>query len=417
MSDSQGSARFGVFGVPNFARYFASQLITHTGVWFQNLTVALIIVGETGSAGALGWVTVAQFAPMLLLGGWAGRLADRFAPRTILLMATAAAMVVALLLLVAIGDGEGAQGTATGHTNLLAVYGLLFVGGIAQAFERVAGQAIIYEVVGPQLLHKAVVVATTCISAGRSLGPGLAGLAFLAWGGQGCLAINAAACAVAFLALVWVRPARLHARRINAVRATTWENLRVVGANRPLVALLIVNVLVTIAAMNMNIVITSTVTLDFDGGAGELGLAHVINAVGAVVGAAVVARAAAIGVGALAPAAVCLAVALAVNGAAPSLTAFLWLAPILGIGVGVYNAVLQSAAQSSVAPEHIGRTMALVSIGNYGMAPVGAIAIGFLIDHSSGRSAFFVGATTALLCAIFLYFFIVRPNRKGGTLS
>jgi len=43
--------------------------------------------------------------------------------------------------------------------------------------------------------------------------------------------------------------------------------------------------------------------------------------------------------------------------------------------------------------------MSFVTIGNYGMVPIGALLIGWVIDVSSGRIALLGGGVAALLCA------------------
>ncbi|WP_373457637.1 MFS transporter [Microbacterium murale] len=87
------------------------------------------------------------------------------------------------------------------------------------------------------------------------------------------------------------------------------------------------------------------------------------------------------------------------NAAAPSLTWFLIAAPLLGLGIGFYNSVLNATAQQAVAPSNIGQMMSLMNIGNYGVVPFGALLLGWIIDLSSGRVALAVGGVAALLAA------------------
>ncbi|MCT4574512.1 MFS transporter, partial [Bacillus thuringiensis] len=69
------------------------QLLSNTGVWFQNLALQLVVLGATGSAQALSGITLAQFLPIFLLGLPAGRLMEHVAPRTVLLMTSLASAV------------------------------------------------------------------------------------------------------------------------------------------------------------------------------------------------------------------------------------------------------------------------------------------------------------------------------------
>ncbi|WP_092104638.1 MFS transporter [Brevibacterium sandarakinum] len=92
--------------------------------------------------------------------------------------------------------------------------------------------------------------------------------------------------------------------------------------------------------------------------------------------------------------------ALAVNAAAPTLTLFLLAAPTLGVGLGYYQGIVNAAAQESVPPRFIGRMMSWVTLGSYGMVPFGALAMGWVIDASSGRVALGVSSASVLACAV-----------------
>lgn len=397
------SRRLGALGQPNFALYFGGQLVSNTGTWFQNLAISLVVLQITGSASALAFVTVAQFGPVLLFGALAGRLADAVRPRTILIVTSlTAAIVTAGLGFAVAGDDP----------NLILLYGLIAISGSAQTFERIAAQAIIFELVGPALLQNAVVLSTIYVSAARSIGPGLAGVAFLTMGPSACLFINAISFGAVVIALLLIRPRRLHMRPLpDGARASTLATIGRLAHNRPLLILLIVNVIVTVFAMNMNVVLTTVVTLDFGGDARELGLVHTLNAIGAITGGILLTRARHVGVSLLVPACFAFALVLLINAAIPTLLLFLVVAPLLGLGLGFYQGVLNSAAQGASAPHEIGRTMSLVTMGNFGVAPFGAVLIGLIIDLTTGQTAFVVGATACLVCVALVYFAVVRPAR------
>ncbi len=396
-------APFAAFRSGNFTRYFTGQLVSNVGLWFQNLALSLVVLELTDSARALALVTVAQFGPITLFGGLAGRVVDAVSARTVLLVTCVAATLTSAALALAVSQET---------TSLPLVYGLIALTGTAHAFERVASQALIYELVGPGLLHNAVALSTVYLSAARSIGPGLAGVAYLALGPAPCLLINAASYLAAVLALLLIRPATLHARpRAESASRSVLAALREVLGNRPLVVLLVVNVAVTVTAMNMNVVLTSIVYLGFGGDAGALGATHALNAVGAILGGLLVAGLRTSRVSYLVPGCLAFAVALAVNAAAPSLTLLLVLAPVLGLGIGTYQGLIYSAAQVSAEPHQIGRVMSLLTMGNVGMAPFGALYAGALVDATSGQTALAVGAAACLGCATLVTFTVLRPAR------
>ncbi|WP_136706189.1 MFS transporter [Agromyces sp. H66] len=380
---------FGPLRERGFALYFSGQVASNTGTWFQNLALQLVVLESTGSAQALSGVTVAQFLPLLVFGVPAGRLADRMRPRTILVITSAlAAAVAAALALVVAGD----------EPNLWHIYALIAVLGTVQAFDRVAAQAIIFELVGPAKLASAVSISTIALAAARSIGPGLAGLAFQTLGAAACMLLNSASFLLVGLSLLLIRPSSMHPRpaRSSTVPVRSIDFLR----DRSISTLLIANAVIALLALNFGLVLTATVNLSYGGDAASVGAVHALNAIGAIIGGFIAAALPRVTVRSLILATSALGTALILNAAAPTLPLFLLAAPVLGLGIGYYHGVLNAAAQSSAPPEAIGRLMSLVTLGNYGMAPFGAILMGWVIDASSGRVSLLVGGVAALACTL-----------------
>lgn len=388
------------FENPRFSLYFTGQVVSNTGTWFQNLALSLVILEATGSAQALSGVTIAQFLPLLVLGIPAGRLADRIRPRTILLCTSAlSAVVVGVLAVVLLEESA----------PLWSIYSLVLLLGAVGAFERVASQAIIFELVGPSGLSRAVSISTIALAAARSIGPGLAGIAFVALGPSMCMVLNAASFVIVFASIAAIRPSRLYRRpradHTQTARATS--PLR----SRPFVIILIVNIVVALLSLNLMLVLTATVTLTFGADASSVGAVHALNAIGAIIGGVLAAVPSSTSMRSLVGGCAALGIALVLNALAPTLAILLMLGPILGLGVGFYHGTLNAAAQSSVAPAQLGRAMSLVTLGNYGMAPLGALLVGWVIDLSSGRVALLIGGCAGLVCAAVVWWMTRRGER------
>jgi len=395
-------------GVPAYRRFFAAQLISNTGVWFQNLTISLLVATLTGSASALALVSVAQFGPILLLSPLAGRLADAVSPRRVILGTGGVAAAVAATLAITVAGED---------PHLPLVYALVVVAGCAAAFERSAAQALVFELVGGELLQNGVVLTTIYLSAARSIGPALAGLAFVGLGPQGCMVIAALGYLVQVALVASIRRSWLLPRpRPEGVAPSVMANLRAVATDRPLLALLAVNVLVTVGAMSFTVIITAVVALQFGGDASALGAAHALNAIGAVLGALLVTALHRVAPRTVVPAVLVFAAVLAINAVAPNLTVLLLVAPILGIGLGIYQSTLNAAAQAAAPPHALGRTMSLLIMGNLGMAPVAALFSGAVIDATSGSTAFAVGAGACALAGagLALALRLLRPRAVEG---
>lgn len=399
MSDSERSSS--PFRNSNYSLYFIGQVISATGIWFQNLTLQLVILQATGSAQALSGVTIAQFLPLIVFGVIAGRLLDRVSARTVLLVTSLMSAGVTACMAFALVD----------EPHIWVIYALVGVIGTIQAFERIAAQTVIFELVGQAGLSRGASTSTIALSAARSVGPSLAGLAFQAWGPVVCILINALSYGLVFVSRLLIRPADLHPR-ITARSGQGASDRPALSASgrRDVRTLLTVNILIALLATNFGLILTSTVGLTFSGDASAVGAVHALNAVGAVVGGLLASRTRRISMRSLVWATLIFGLTLAVNAAVPTLWLFLAVAPLLGLGIGFYQATLQAVAQESVPPSLIGRMMSWVTMTGYGMMPFGALLLGWVIDASSGRTALAIGAVAAFSCAAFVLFRTTRSR-------
>src|SRR2546430_12961448 len=83
-----GAARttFRSFGMRNFRLFFGGQLISQIGTWLTTVALTLLVLHRTNSGLAIGLLTASQFGPVLVLGAWAGVIADRSDKRRLLLI-------------------------------------------------------------------------------------------------------------------------------------------------------------------------------------------------------------------------------------------------------------------------------------------------------------------------------------------
>ena len=82
----------------SFRRYFLGSVISDFGTWLQNTAQVLLAYHLAHSALAVGLVTCAQFTSPLVLGPFAGVLADRIGGRRTLLLSQVVAAVIAAAL-------------------------------------------------------------------------------------------------------------------------------------------------------------------------------------------------------------------------------------------------------------------------------------------------------------------------------
>ncbi|WP_328396302.1 MFS transporter [Nocardia sp. NBC_00416] len=376
----------------NFVLYFTGQITSNTGVWFQNLALSLWIVETTESARALSLVTVCQFAPILLLSGPAGAVADRFRARPVLLATAALSALCASALAFAAGTDGG---------RLPVLLGIVAVGGVVQAFERTVGQAFLFELVGAQELGAAVSLNTVAMSAARSIGPGLAGIAYATVGPAACFAINAGSYSFAIVALCLMSSKSFEHRRVRRSRGVE-GSVRSLLAEKNLRRLFAANIAVTVLAMNFMVVVTAMVTLTLGGGPAQLGAAHALNAVGAVIGGLVISMAPSTRLRTTAIATAVLGIALGCAAASPNIIFYLAVSPLIGVGLGAFQSSLNSTVQTIGPPHLLGRSAALLTMTSVGVAPIGAVVAGTIVDGASARLAMVLGTLTCLVCGAVL---------------
>ncbi len=174
----------------NYRLWFAGQMISLIGTWMQMIAQQWLVYRLTGSAAALGIMSLAPLIPLLPLSLWAGSMADRWPKRDILVVTQTVMMLQAFLL------------TALVWTNTVQVWhvvALAVVLGGAQAVDAPARQSFVVELVDDRNdLTNAIGLNSTIFNAGRAIGPAVAGVAVATTGEGGAFLING----ITFLAVI-----------------------------------------------------------------------------------------------------------------------------------------------------------------------------------------------------------------------
>ncbi len=383
--------RFVAFQHRNFRRYFAGQVISSVGTWLQALAVTWLVLDLTGRSDRLGVAVALQFLPLLLLGAPAGVLADRVDNRRLLMATSAVSAVLALAFGIVVSAGS---------VDLRVIYALTFLSGLVLAVERPAMQALLFQLVGREALPSAVAANSTIVSVSRLVGPALGGAMVAATGVASCFYANAASYVVVMVALAGIARSELVPRPVGTGRA---GNLRAALAHvrhrpdvrRPLLVMAVVGLL----ALNFQTTFPSMVRFGFDRGAGAVGMAMSVSAIGSILGGIFAAGIrpdprrtltfALVGFGAV----------LLVFAAAPGYPAFVALSIPLGFASACFQSIDTVAVQQAAEPSMQGRVMALHQMAWYGSTPIGALLMGWVIQASSPRVPFVIGAAGALACA------------------
>ena len=386
--------RFAAFGNRNFRLYFVGQTISSIGSWAQSLAVTWLVLDLTDRSDQLGIALALQFLPMLILGAPAGVLADRLNNRRLLLATSAASGVLALTFGIVV---------STGHATIWWIYALTFALGLVLAVERPTMQAILFQLVGRDLLSNAVAANGTINSVSRLIGPAIAGGLIATVGVTVGFYINAASYLVVIAALMALRASELVARpMIGQTKGKLREGFAYVRSHPEVARPLVVMSIVGAIALNFPTTFPSMVRFGFDRGPGSVGAAMSVSAIGSIIGGLYIA-------GIKPDPRRTLAIALAGFGAAivalgvmPTYATFVAMSIVLGFASASFRSVNTVVVQQATEPSMQGRVMALHQTALFGSTPIGALLMGWVIHVSSPRLPFLLGGIAALLSAAYV---------------
>ena len=384
--------RFAAFGNRNFRLFFIGQTISSVGSWAQQLAVAWLVLDITDRSDQLGVAVALQFLPMLLLGAPAGVLTDRIDNRKLLVATSTASGLIALSFGIVV---------ATGHVTIWWIYALTTLLGLVLAVERPTMQAILFQLVGPELLSNAVAANGTIASASRLIGPALAGALIAAVGTPVCFYLNAASYLVVIAALLALRTRDLVARPLaGRAKGKLREGFAYVRSHPEVARPLLVMTVVGTIALNFGTTFPSMVRFGFHLGAGSVGTVMSVSAIGSILGGLYVAGLRPDPRRTLTFVLAGFGAALLALAAMPAYGWFVAMSIPLGFASAAFQSVNTVAVQQATEPTMQGRVMALHQMAWFGSTPIGALLMGWVIHLSSPRVPFVLGGLAAAGCAL-----------------
>jgi MFS family permease len=360
----------------NFWPYFAGNLLSNCGTWFQNIAQAILVYRLTGSTFLVGVVNFAQFVGVFVLAPWAGSAADRFDRRHLVVVTQVVAAAVTALL---------AALQSAGLATTPVVIGLALVTGACVAFAIPAIQAMVPDLVEARDLPSAMAMSSLTFNLARAVGPLLGAVVVARWGIGVAFGLNSLSYLGLIAGLLAVHPRQ---RPRAAGPPPRWrESLRMVRDDHALVALLLV-----VAAISLSQDPVSTLTPGFSEEIFErsdtvTGLLVGAFGAGAALAAASVAGRARDPVRRLAPGCLLMGVAMLGFALAPSLPFALGALLAGGFFFMVTNTGATTALTLEVAPEQRGRVMALWSLCFLGTRPLASLVDGALASTVGLRPA------------------------------
>jgi MFS family permease len=383
---------FRSFDSRNFRLFFGGQIVSQAGTWMQSVAIVWLVLDLTGSGLALGLMTAAEFLPILLLGAWAGVIADRVDHHRTMVATQAAFLGLAFTLSVL---------TLTGNVNVPTLFVLSLLFGTINAFDNPARRALVVELVPETSVPNAVGLNSALMTGSRVVGPALAGLLIAGPGVGVAFVVNTVSYLAVIAALVRMDRSQFRASpRVAKAKGQFREGFRYVRRTAELRLPLIMLAVVGMLAFNYQVTLPLIAERTFGGTATTFTLLFATMSLGSVAGALLVARKKDLGVSFLVRAGAGLALANFALALAPTLSVAL----LAALAVGFTNVSIVSGANAVVqlraAPAMRGRVLALLSVVFLGSTPIGSPVVGFVAETLGPRFAVALGGiATALVVA------------------
>ncbi|HEX2784710.1 MAG TPA: MFS transporter [Ilumatobacteraceae bacterium] len=372
----------------NARLFFLGLSVSNIGSWIQMTAVSLLVYQRTGKATDVGVTLLCQFLPMLVLGVWAGAIADRVDKRKMTLMTQAGQAVLAFVL--------GFLALA-GWATLPVIYLVSLALGVVAAIDNPARRGFVIELVEPRHISNVVSLNTAVMTGSRIFGPALAAL-LLRWMEPGWLFIVNG---VSFAAILWpiwridttqLYPSPPASRGGQPVR----EALRFVRRNRRLLVIYTVFTVIGTFAFNYGVSLLKLADQRF-GHKDLFGWLLASTSVGSLIGSLLTAARTRVNstwfFGA--------AVVLGLSGFAVAWAPSIWVAYLvsvpLGAGGAAFIAALNAITQQESPPDMRGRLLALGAVAFLGTTPIGAPITGWIADHVSAEWSLGYGSVITLV--------------------
>jgi MFS family permease len=396
------------FNHRNFRLFWFGQLISLAGTWMQSVAQAWLVLQLTSDPLALGLVAAAQFMPVLVLGLFAGVLADSVNKRNALVWTQVLSAVLALILGLLV------------FANTVQVWQVLVLAlllGCVNAFDMPIRQSFVVEMVGRDDVANAVALNSAVFNATRIVGPAIAGIFIATIGMAPLFFFNSISYLAVVVGLLMMRTSELHKpvgrshveRTVRSVVDHLVEGLRYVRESRLILIAIVVLGIVSTFTLNFQVLIPVMAQDVLHGNADTYGFLMAASGAGSLVSALAIAffmrptmRLLLAGTAAIGAGFIGLSMVV-------SLPLDLVLMFIVGFGVIAMAATTNTTIQLSTPDALRGRVMSVYTTVFAGSVPFGGLFSGYLAAVYGVQFALAVGGVIALLTVVGAWAWLRRP--------
>lgn len=400
------SSPFAPFRYPAFRAIWIANLASNIGSMIQSVGAAWLMTELTRSHLLIALVQASATIPILLLGVFAGAVADNFDRRRIMLAAQS------MMLLV---SGALTAATWTGKLTPLMLLAFTLAVGCGTALNGPAWQASVRLQVGPRHLPQAITLNSVAFNLARSAGPALGGLLISLTGPATAFGLNALSYLALIVVLLRWRPEVTPPRRMPMLGAIA-QGVRFCAESSPVRRVLTRGFAFGLGGAAFSALLPSLVRDRLAGTEIIYGLCLAAFGAGSIFAALWVGRARArwgsdrvVSAAALAFAAALLPAALG-----RSLPPVMFGAFVAGAAWVATLTTLNVAMQLRSPEEILGRCLSIYQAVTFGAMALGAWLLGSIADLLGLSSALFVAAGWLVATALLLPFLAPMPRRDDG---
>lgn len=385
----------------NFGLLWLAQLVSFIGEGIMQTAMIWWVISKTGSGTTVGFIMSVSFLPAVLIGPFAGTLADRLPAKLLLIGADLfRAVLVGAVAVMAWND----------HLSIPLLLGMCATLAAAGVFHSPTTLTVIPRVVPPEKIEEAMALHTIVRDISKLAGPALGGMIIARWSVAEAFAAHAACLVLSSLciAIMSMAPKAENPDQEGVLHQLT-AGLRYVRDHRVLMDILIGFGCLNLFAVPIVVLLPLSIKSIFALDAFELGVSEGILALGSVItGLTFVKIFSGISTS------VMLVRVLGLSGLLFAFFAYnpyfpLYLVALFFLG-GCFTAVnvaVLTLFQRTVDPEMKGRFFALVEVISFALIPIAMAAAGALADKLSISAVY-------KICAVGILWLTWRFSRIDG---
>jgi MFS family permease len=390
-----------------FRFYFFGMMGQWAAMSMLTITQSLLVYRLTGSEAILGVLALANAIPQVLLFLVGGTMADRFPKRRLIQIGQLAAGAMAGVVGITISTGY-LSSAHPGSWWVLMVTAV--IQGVFMAVAVPARQAIIPDLVKPEMIMNALALNTTGTNTFRLVAPAVAGFLIDALGFAAVFYIMAGLYLVAILLTAFIPESPKKTAQTRSTMVEAGQGLVYLWGQRIIFLVLTYAIFYIVLSMpyQMMLPIFSDTILKTD--ATGLGILQSVSGVGALVASLILASihtkkrgVLVLGGGAMAGVGV---VMLAFSRYWPLSLAAMF---VIGAGSAVHSTALVTTLQGLSDPAYLGRVMSILMM-NQGLSGLGTFFVGFLSEGVGVQWA--IGGFAAMLILLSLSFLTFIPRLR-----